>query len=152
MSSSGSVARDKNIFKWPHPVLWLSPLWRGPGPLFEQTWIPFPNDNLYQVWLNLARWLWRRFFCCCNFQCMFTLLLLSPLGKRHSLSLEQTWIPFPKRMICAKSGKNWPGGSGEEVENVKLYRRTDDWQQAIRKAQLSFQLKWVKKHENRFPF
>jgi hypothetical protein len=20
--------------------LWLSPLWRGPGPLFEQTWIP----------------------------------------------------------------------------------------------------------------
>jgi hypothetical protein len=27
-------------------------------------------------------------------------------------------------MICAKSGKNWPSGSGEEVENVKVYRRT----------------------------
>jgi hypothetical protein len=22
-------------------------------------------------------------------------------------------------MICAKSGQNWPSGSGEEVENVK---------------------------------
>jgi hypothetical protein len=28
-------------------------------------------------------------------------------------------------MICAKSGQNWPSGSGEEVENVKVYRQTD---------------------------
>jgi hypothetical protein len=28
-------------------------------------------------------------------------------------------------MICVKSGQNWPGGSGEEVENVKVYRQTD---------------------------
>jgi hypothetical protein len=28
-------------------------------------------------------------------------------------------------MIFAKSGKNWCSGSGEEVENVKVYRRTD---------------------------
>jgi hypothetical protein len=28
-------------------------------------------------------------------------------------------------MICAKSGQNWPGGSEEEVENVKVYRQTD---------------------------
>jgi hypothetical protein len=40
----GPVVLEKKIFKWPHPIfifLWLSPLWRGPGPLFEQTWIPF---------------------------------------------------------------------------------------------------------------
>ena len=39
----GPVVLKKKIFKWPHPIftfLWLSPLWRGPGPLFEQTWIP----------------------------------------------------------------------------------------------------------------
>jgi hypothetical protein len=30
-------------------------------------------------------------------------------------------------MICAKSGQNWPCGSGEEVENVKVYRQTDEW-------------------------
>jgi hypothetical protein len=23
--------------------------------------------------------------------------------------------------------KNWPSGSGEEVENVKVYRQTDGW-------------------------
>jgi hypothetical protein len=28
-------------------------------------------------------------------------------------------------MICAKSDENWPSGSGEEVENVKVYRQTD---------------------------
>jgi hypothetical protein len=48
-------------------------------------------------------------------------------------------------MICAKSNYNWHGGSGEEVENVKVYRQTegqtDDGQQAIRKAYLRFQLR-----------
>jgi hypothetical protein len=28
-------------------------------------------------------------------------------------------------MICAKSGQNYPSDSGEEVENVKVYRQTD---------------------------
>jgi hypothetical protein len=28
----------------------------------------------------------------------------------------------PPRIICAKSGSTWPSGSGEEVENVKVYR------------------------------
>jgi hypothetical protein len=40
---------------------------------------------------------------------------------------------------------NWPSGSGEDVENVKVYRRTarqtDARKQAIRKAYLSFQLR-----------
>jgi hypothetical protein len=34
MTYSGSVVLKKT-FKWPHPIfafLWLSPLWRGPGP------------------------------------------------------------------------------------------------------------------------
>jgi hypothetical protein len=33
-----SSAVLEKIFNWPHPIcafLWLSPLWRGPGPLFE---------------------------------------------------------------------------------------------------------------------
>jgi hypothetical protein len=44
MSSSGSVVLEKKIFKWLHPIfafLWLSPLWKGPGPWFVQFWIPF---------------------------------------------------------------------------------------------------------------
>jgi hypothetical protein len=26
-------------------------------------------------------------------------------------------------MICTKSAQNWPSGSGEEVENVKVYKQ-----------------------------
>jgi hypothetical protein len=33
--------------------------------------------------------------------------------------------PLHPRMICANSGYNWSSGSGEEVENVKVYRWTD---------------------------
>jgi hypothetical protein len=77
-----------------------------------------------------------------KFQCIFTLLLLFPLGKGCSPSFVQFRIP--PRMICAKSGQNWPNDSGK-VENVKVYRRTarqmDDRQQAIKKAHLSFQLR-----------
>jgi hypothetical protein len=39
-----SGSRGENFFQWPHQFfafLWLSTLWRGPGPWFEQFWIPF---------------------------------------------------------------------------------------------------------------
>jgi hypothetical protein len=78
-----------------------------------------------------------------KFQNIFTLLLLSPLGEGQS-PLES---PLPKDHLC----QVW-SGSGEEVENVKVYRQTDgqmdgqkdDGQKAIRKAHLSFQLRWAK--------
>ena len=51
----------------------------------------------------------------------------------------------------AKFGRNWPSGSWEEDENVKCLqadwqtdRQTTRGQQAIRKAHLSFQLRWAK--------
>jgi hypothetical protein len=61
---------------------------------------PSPKDNMYQVWLNLASWFWRRFVF--KFSVYFPLLLLSPLGEGQSPSFEQTWIP--PRMIYAKFG------------------------------------------------
>ena len=59
-------------------------------------------------------------------------------------------------MLCAKFGRNWLSGSGEEDENVKSLQtdrqtdgrtdgrtdgQTDDGRQVIRKAHLSFQLR-----------
>jgi hypothetical protein len=44
MSYFDSVVLKEIFFQWPHHIfalLWLSPLWRGPGPLFEQFKIPF---------------------------------------------------------------------------------------------------------------
>jgi hypothetical protein len=79
-----------------------------------------------------------------NFQCIFTLSLLSPLGKGVSLHLNNLESPPPEDDLCQVWSK-LASGSGEEVNNVKVYRQmdeqTDNEQQAIRKAHLSFQLR-----------
>jgi hypothetical protein len=41
----GRLLNDPNLF---FIFLWLSPLWRGPDPLFEQTWIPFIQRKFVQ--------------------------------------------------------------------------------------------------------
>jgi hypothetical protein len=67
----------------------------------------------------------------------------------YSFAIISPWrgaIPFicknlnslSPKMICAKFDSNWPSGSEEDVENVKVYRQTDDRQKAIRIAHLSF--------------
>jgi hypothetical protein len=62
---SDFVVREK-IFKWPHPIfaiLWLFPLWEGLG-----LWVAkilnslISKNDLYQVWLKLACWFWRKIF------------------------------------------------------------------------------------------
>ena len=47
-------------------------------------------------------------------QCIFSISLLSPLGKGHDLSFEQTGNPRHTRLRCAKFGCSWPSGSREE--------------------------------------
>jgi hypothetical protein len=69
----------------------------------------------------LVSWFWRRFLT--NFSVFFLFSYYLPLGKGVPLHLKKLESP-PLRMICAKSGQNWPSGSGE-VENVKVYRQTE---------------------------
>jgi hypothetical protein len=102
---SSSVVLVKKIFIRPHPIfafLWLSLLWRGPGPLFEQFRIPFTQEWFIQVLLKLACWFWRR-----RFFKNFSLFLLFrdyfPLKKGNPLHLNNLESP-PPRMICAKYG------------------------------------------------
>jgi hypothetical protein len=83
MTYSGSVVLEKKIFEWTHPIfafLRLSPLLRGPGPLFEQFRIPFTQGwfmlSLIEIGLLvLEKKILKKF------QCIFTLLWLSPLGE-----------------------------------------------------------------------
>jgi hypothetical protein len=106
----GLVVLEKKILKYflcIFTLLLLSPLTEERRPSFQQTWIPSPQGwfvpSLVEIGpVVLEKKIFKYFLC------TFTLLLLSPLKKGYHPSFEQTWIPFPPRMICAKSGWNWP--------------------------------------------
>ena len=79
--------------------------------------------------------------------CIFAFVIISP-WKKVGPFIWTHLNPLYPRMHCAKFGWNWPSGSWEEVENRKSLQtdgQTDDGRQAIRKANLSFQLRWAKK-------
>jgi hypothetical protein len=101
--------------------LWLSPLRRGPGPLFEQTWIPFTQRQCVPSFIEFGLLvLEKKIFK--NFQCIFTLLLLSPLWARQSPSFEQTWIPF---------AQEWFMPSLVKIGTVVLQKKTFKWPHPI---------------------
>jgi hypothetical protein len=102
MTYSGLIVLENNIFKWPHPILaflWLSPLWREPDPLFELFRILFTQRWFVQSLIEIGRLVLEKIFK--NVQYIFTLLLLSPLGRKQSPSFVQSRSP-PLKMICAK--------------------------------------------------
>ena len=72
-------------------------------------------------------------------------LIISPFKRVWPL-IFTTLNPLCLRMICAKFGWNWPSSSWEDVENVngQTDGQTDDRQNVIRIAHLSFQLRWAK--------
>jgi hypothetical protein len=61
--------------------------------------LPSPKDNLYQVWLKLACWFWRR-----RFLKIFNAFLLFryylPLEEGYSLHLNKLESPPPKDDLC----------------------------------------------------
>jgi hypothetical protein len=129
--------------------LWLSPLWRGPDPLFEKLEFPSPKDNLYQVWLNMACWFWRR-----RFLKIFSVFLLFryylPLEKGYPLRLNKLESPPPKDDLCQVYLKlvMWFWRRSRKCKSLQTDGQTDGQtdagQRAIRKAHLSFQLRWAK--------
>ena len=90
--------RFKNFIKV-FSLLLLSPLGKGKGHSFEQTWIHFTQGCFVPIKLVeigpvvLEKKILK--FC----QCIFAISKLSPLGKRWGPSFEQTWLPFTKRCI-----------------------------------------------------
>jgi hypothetical protein len=90
--------------------------------------------NLNQVWLKLARWFWGFF----KIDFTLTLLHLSPLREGLS-SFEQTYPP-PLDNLCHILFKFAHRFWRRRCKNV-----TDERKRSIRKAQLSFRLRWVQK-------
>jgi hypothetical protein len=60
---------------------------------------PLPNYGQYYVWLNLACWFYK-IILFLNFQCIFTLLLLSPHGEGIFPSFQQPLNSFPSDDFC----------------------------------------------------
>jgi hypothetical protein len=111
---------------------------------------PLLKDNLYQVWLKVAGWFWRR-----RSLKIFSVFLLFcyylPLEKGnpiHLNNLEQFRSLSPQGWFVPNLIRIGPVVLEKKVENVKVYiqtdGQTDDGQRAIRKAHLSFQLRWAK--------
>ena len=84
------------------------------------------KDALYQVWLKLANWFWRRFRI--SSKIGFFFVYEFPLFC-YDFSLEKDgsfiWTNLNllhPRMLCVKFCWKWPSGFGEE-ENVKSLRQ-----------------------------
>jgi hypothetical protein len=57
-----------------------------------------PKDNLYQVWLNLACWFWRRFLK--NFSVFLLFRYYLPLEVGYLFRLNKLESPLPKDDLC----------------------------------------------------
>jgi hypothetical protein len=71
----------------------LSPLREGYSPSFEQNWIPFTQGWFVLSLIEFGLLVFDKKILK-NFQCIFTLSLLSPFGEGLFPTFEQTWIPF----------------------------------------------------------
>jgi hypothetical protein len=87
---------------------------------------PSPKDNLYQVWLKLACWFWRK-----RFLKIFNVFLLF----RYYLSLERGY-PLPFNKLESPSSKDdlcqvwlklvqWFWRRSRKCESLQTYRQTD---------------------------
>jgi hypothetical protein len=124
-------------------VLWLSDptpfLHFCDYPPFEENLVlylnkiefPSPKDNLYQVWLNLASWFWRR-----RFLKIFSAFLLFryylPLERGDSLHLNKLESPAPKDDLCQVWLKlaQWFWRRSRKCKSLQTDRRTTDKQRS----------------------
>ena len=96
----------------------FSHTWQLNGPYLKKLVFPIPEDALCQIMLKLAQLFWRKIFSKFR-QCIFAILLLSPLWKWLG-HLNKHESPSP-RMLCYKFCWNWPSGSGGEDFQILLF-------------------------------
>jgi hypothetical protein len=93
----GPLVLEKKIFEnfqCIFTLLLLYPLGEKLSPSFEQFESPSPKDDLCQVWLNLAKWFWRRFL---NDPTLFLRFCDYPPSKDNlALYLNKLEFPSPK--------------------------------------------------------
>ena len=106
--------------------------------LFVKSWVPFTQGCFVPSLVEIGRMVLEK-------KIFYLLKYFTSPRKRAWPFIWTNLNPLYPRMLCAVFGWNWPSGSWEEDENVKsLQVDPDDGQQVIRKAHLSFQLRWAK--------
>jgi hypothetical protein len=109
---------------------------------------PLPKDDMYQVWLKLACWFWRRRFLKI-FSVFLLFAIISPWRKAIPFILT-IYNPLPKDDLCQVWLKlaQWFWRRSRKCKSLQTDERTDgqtdDGQRVIRIAHLSFQLRWAK--------
>ena len=98
----GQVVLEKKIFKFRQcifAILQLSPFEKGRDLHLNKREYTLPKDVLYQVWLKLAQWCWRRRFL--NFVNVLSLFRnYLPLEKGGALHLNKLEPSSPKNALC----------------------------------------------------
>ena len=104
----------------------------------------------------------KKIFNSCQF--IFINSRLSPLWEGRGPSFEQTWIPFTQGYFVPSLVEIGPVVLEKKMKMWKVYKQTDrrtdrrtdgqrdDGQQVIRKAHLSFQLRWAKKEVRKLEY
>jgi hypothetical protein len=93
------VVLEKKNFQWPHPIfafILLSPLEENLALHVDSFLLSSPKDDLYQVWLKLASWFWRKRF--------FNINMVFPIVA----------TPEPCRKLPSKYELFWPSSSWED--------------------------------------
>ena len=138
----GPVVLEKKIFKIFNIILhfrYYLPLEKGVAIHLNKLKSPSSKDALCQVWLKLVQWFWiRRFLNIFNIILHFRCYL--PLEKGVALRLSSTQGYLVQSLV-----EIGPVVMEKKLKMWKVYRQTDDRQHVLRKAHLSFQLRWAKK-------
>ena len=116
---------------------------KGRGPSF----IPITQGCFVPSLVEIGPVALKKVFKVC--QCIFPISLLSPFRKGLGPSFEQTWIPNTQGCFVPSLVEIGPVVLEKKMKMWKVYRQmdrqrdrqTDDGQQGIRKAHLSFQLR-----------
>ena len=82
-----------NIFKLILLICYYIPLDMGMILHLNKFESPPSKNAMFQIWLKLAQWFWRRKFLK-YFQYNSKISLFSPFEEGHGPYFEQTWIPF----------------------------------------------------------
>jgi hypothetical protein len=102
MTYSGFMVPEK-IFKWPHPIFAFFYYLSSEEDLalyLNNLEFLLSKANLYQVWLKLASWFWRRFLNICSVYLKYTRFYYLPLEKDNSLHLNNIRSPLFKEILC----------------------------------------------------